>query len=78
MALQSFILCKHSICTTIKKPLLPGCENIVFLIPVAAGLEADTEELRERYFQKILERMEKHTGESIRDAIVYKRSYSVK
>jgi phytoene desaturase len=25
----------------------------------------------------ILERMEKHTGQSIRDAIIYKRSYSV-
>jgi phytoene desaturase len=29
----------------------PGHENIVFLVPVASGLEGDTEELRERYFQ---------------------------
>lgn len=29
-----------------------GHENIVFLIPVASGLEGDSEELREHYFQK--------------------------
>lgn len=54
-----------------------GCEGIVFLIPVAAGLEADTEEKREHYFQVIARRMEKHTGESILDAVIYKKSYSV-
>jgi phytoene desaturase len=54
-----------------------GCENLVFLIPVASGLENDTEELREMYFQKILKRLERHTGQSIADSIIYKRSYSV-
>lgn len=54
-----------------------GCENIVFLIPVASGLEGDTEELREKYFKKIVGRMEKYTGESIADAIIYKKTYSV-
>jgi phytoene desaturase len=54
-----------------------GCENLVFLIPVAAGLKGDTEELREQYFSKIVERMEKHTGELISDSILYKKSYSV-
>ena len=54
-----------------------GCENIVFLIPVAAGLEGDTEELREKYFQQIVSRMEKYTGESIVDSIIYKKTYSV-
>jgi phytoene desaturase len=52
-------------------------EALVFLIPVASGLEGDTEELRERYFQQIVRRMETHTGEPITDSIVYKRSYSV-
>jgi phytoene desaturase len=55
----------------------PGHENIVFLVPVASGLEGDTEELREKYFQLIARRMEKHTGESILDAVVYKKTYSV-
>lgn len=54
-----------------------GCDNLVFLIPVAAGLEADTDELREKYFQKILERFEKKTGQEIRNNIIYKKSYSI-
>ena len=55
----------------------PGCENIVFLIPVASGLTGDDESLRERYFNKIVARLEKHLGEPIRDSIVYKKMYSV-
>jgi phytoene desaturase len=54
-----------------------GCENIVFLIPVASGLEGDSEELREKYFRMIVERMEKHTGESILDSVIYKKMYAV-
>lgn len=54
-----------------------GCENLVFLIPVASGLEGDTEELREKYFTMIAERMEKLIRESILDAVVYKKTYSV-
>ena len=54
-----------------------GCENLVFLIPVASGLEADTEELRNSYFEKILTRFENKTGQSIRNNIVYKKNYSV-
>ncbi len=54
-----------------------GCENLFFLIPVAAGLEGDTEEVRERYFQQIVTRFEQRIGEPIVDSIVYKKSYSV-
>lgn len=54
-----------------------GHENLVFLIPVAAGLESDTEELRDQYFNRILQRMEEKTGENLRDAIVYKKTFSV-
>ena len=53
------------------------CENLFFLIPVAAGLEGDTEELRDKYFNKIVKRFEKLTGEIIMDTIIYKKSYSV-
>ena len=56
----------------------PGQENIVFLVPIAAGLEGDTEELREKYFQIIAKRMEKHFRESILDSVVYKKTYSVR
>jgi phytoene desaturase len=54
-----------------------NCENLFFLIPVATGLEGDTEELRDRYFYKIVERFEKLTGETILDSVVFKKSYSV-
>lgn len=54
-----------------------GQENIVFLVPVAAGLEEDTAELREKYFQLIARRMEKHLGETILDSVVYKKTFSV-
>ena len=54
-----------------------GCENLVVLIPVASGLKNDTEELREFYFQKIISRLEKHTGQSISDAISFKKTFSV-
>jgi phytoene desaturase len=55
----------------------PGNENLFFLVPVATGLEGDTEELRDRYFEKIMSRFEEKTGQPIRDAIIFKRSYSV-
>ena len=54
-----------------------GHENLFFLIPVAAGLQNDTEELREKYFSKIVERFEERTGELITKNIVYKKSYAV-
>lgn len=54
-----------------------GGENLVFLIPVASGLKDDTETLRDKYFKMIVDRMEKHTGESITGSVVYKKSYAV-
>jgi len=54
-----------------------GCENIVFLIPVASGLTGDTEELREHYFDLIVRRMESHLGEEIRSAVIYKKTMAV-
>ena len=54
----------------------PGHENLFFLIPVAAGLTGDNNELRERYFNMILERFEKHIGEKIGSNIVYKRTFA--
>lgn len=54
-----------------------GCENLVVLVPVASGLKNDSELLREFYFQKILSRLEKHTDQSIADAIIFKKTFSV-
>jgi len=55
----------------------PGCDNMVLLIPIASGLNGDDEEIREKYFQQIIQRMKKHTRQSIRDAVIYKKTFSV-
>ncbi|QIX62767.1 phytoene desaturase [Hymenobacter sp. BT18] len=52
-----------------------GCENLFLLVPVAPDL-ADPEETRERYYHLLMDRLESHCGTSIRDAVVYKRSYA--
>ena len=70
-----FYVCAGSVTDDSVAP--PGCENLFFLIPVAAGLTGDTEELRNLYFNQILERFEHRTGESIKAHIIYKRSYSL-
>jgi phytoene desaturase len=54
-----------------------GHENLFFLIPVSAGLKGDTEEVRELFFNKIVERLESRIGQKISDAIVFKRSFAV-
>ena len=64
----------------LKQIMLPppaGCENLMFLIPVASGLQKDTEEVREVYFDKLVKRLEERTGEQIKSSIVYKKSFSV-
>jgi phytoene desaturase len=53
-----------------------GCENLFFLIPVAAGLQGDTEELRTHYFDIILERFKDRTGEDIKSSIIYYKSFA--
>lgn len=52
-----------------------GCENLVILVPLAPDLE-DTEAIREKYYDLIMDRFERLIGQSIRDAVVYKRSYA--
>jgi len=70
-----FYVCAPSVTDETVAPA--GCENLFFLIPVATGLEGDTEELREKYFRQVLRRYEEQTGTSVEDAIIYKKSYSV-
>jgi phytoene desaturase len=64
-------------CTSKTDPTVapPGHENVFILIPVAPGLR-DDKATREKYFNMILSRMESLTGQSIRDNIVFKRSYA--
>jgi phytoene desaturase len=53
-----------------------GDENIFVLIPIAPDLE-DGEEIREKYYHIVMERLERYVGHSIRDKVVYKRSFAV-
>jgi phytoene desaturase len=52
------------------------CENLFFLIPVAAGLLDDDETLREKYFDLIIKRFEERVGEPVKKHIVYKKTFA--
>jgi phytoene desaturase len=52
-----------------------GCENLFFLIPIAAGLTGDDVTTRDIYFEKILTRFEQRIGENIKEHIVVKQAY---
>jgi phytoene desaturase len=69
-----FYVCMPSATDTEVAP--EGQENLFILMPIAPDLH-DGEEVREKYFQKIMDRLESLSGTSIRDAIVYKKSYAV-
>ena len=53
-----------------------GMEAGIFLIPLAPGIE-DTQELRDRYFEKIMTRFEKLTNQEVIKHIILKESYCV-
>ena len=66
-----------SVTTVTDESLAPkDCENLFFLVPVAPGLQNDTEELREHYFKKIVLRFEKHIGQTITGSITYKKTFA--
>jgi len=53
-----------------------GKEAGIFLIPLAPGLN-DTNELREKYFNKIIARFESLTSQSVKEHILFKESFCV-
>jgi phytoene desaturase len=53
-----------------------GSENLFLLIPLAPGLAGGSEEMRDRYYNLVMDRLEKLSGQSIRPHVVYKRSYA--
>lgn len=53
-----------------------GKENLFLLIPIAPNLK-DDEETREKYFDILMNRLEARTGQSIKEHILYKRSYCI-
>lgn len=64
-------------CPSVTDPVVApaGKENLFILIPVAPGIE-DTHEIREKYFDIVMERLEKLTGQVIQPHIIYKKSYA--
>ena len=52
-----------------------GMENVFLLIPLAPDLD-DSEEMREKYYHIIMDRLEKISGQEIRSHVIYKRSYA--
>jgi len=55
-----------------------NCENVFLLMPVATGLN-DSEDVREKYFQEMIDRLEKHTGSTdLESKLEYKKSYCIK
>lgn len=53
-----------------------GKEAGTFLIPLAPGIE-DSEEIREQYFNIIIERLERLTNQEVKQNIIFKKSYCV-
>ncbi|MCK8141193.1 phytoene desaturase family protein [Flavobacterium sp. I-SCBP12n] len=51
-----------------------GMESGFFLVPLAPGIN-DTEALREEYFDKIIDRFETLTKQSVKNSIIFKESF---
>lgn len=69
-----FYVCAPSVTDPSVAP--EGCENLFLLIPVASGLQNDSTELRTHYFDRIIARIEAHTGQPIRDSVIFMRSFA--
>lgn len=54
-----------------------GMENLVVLIPTATDLD-DRPEIREKYFEMVIDRLERFTETNIRDHIIVKKSFAHK
>ena len=68
-----FYVCSPSVTDCSVAP--EGCENLFVLIPLAPDLK-DTDDMREKYYDIVMERLEKLTGQDIRNHIIYKRSFA--
>ena len=53
-----------------------GCENGFILVPIAPDLK-DNEILREKYFNIVIDRIENITKQTIKENIIYKKSFCV-
>ena len=53
-----------------------GMENLFILMPLTSGI-TDNNVLREEYFSKMINRLEKYCGQKILDEILVKKSYCI-
>jgi len=53
-----------------------GKENVFLLMPLAPGIE-DSEEMRSKYFEVMINRLEKRTGQKIKESISFQKSYCI-
>tara|TARA_Y100000994_G_scaffold79822_1_gene65830 strand:- start:4134 stop:5612 length:1479 start_codon:yes stop_codon:yes gene_type:complete len=51
-------------------------ENLFILVPIGSN-SVDNEDVREKYFNQIMNRLEEKTGQNIRDSIITKKSFCV-
>ncbi|GCD78550.1 phytoene dehydrogenase [Thermaurantimonas aggregans] len=65
-----------SVTSKTEKTAPESCENLTILIPLAPGLE-DSEQMREKYYHVVMDRLEKRIGQEIRPHVVVKRSYAM-
>ncbi|MFA9213416.1 MAG: phytoene desaturase family protein [Candidatus Methylacidiphilales bacterium] len=54
-----------------------GHENLFLLVPISTELTDDSEEKREIYFDMMMDRLEKYTGQKIKEHVIYKRSFGI-
>lgn len=54
----------------------PGCDTLYILAPLAPGLE-DTPQLREAFYQRIMDDLETKLNDNIRDDVVFKRLFAL-
>jgi phytoene desaturase len=52
-----------------------GMENLFLLVPLAPNLD-DGEDIREKYYHLVMDRLEFLTGQKIREHVIYKKSYA--
>lgn len=69
-----FYVCCPSVTDATVAP--EGHENLFILIPVATGLQGDDMALRHRYFDQVMDRMEKHFGEPIKEAVLFNETFA--
>ena len=69
-----FYVCAPSVTDQSVAP--EGKENLFFLMPIAPDLN-ESAEIHEQYFDLMVDRVEKWTGQSFKSAITYKRSFGV-